>query len=414
MQMVILAGGRGERLKPITDTRPKPMTIVAGKTLIQRLLEAGSESGIKKFIVVAGYMGDLISKHVKDLASGLGVDVEIVRQKEERGSGDALATASSHIVDESIVVYGDLYIENRVIKAIVNSTSPLIVGINHREPWNYGLIVERSGVAVKIIEKPSPIDAKSGGLVNAGIYRLSPDMIRYLDKIQISPRGELELTDLVEILYNAGKGLKVVSIEEEEWIDVGRPWDILEANKRALSKIGGKAIHGEVEEGAIIKGPVFIARGTKVKGHTYIEGPAYIDEGAEIGPGAYIRPYTYIGKGSRIGFSVEVKASVVFEAAKISHLSYIGDSVICENVNFGAGTIIANLRFDEQPVKVWIKGERVSTGRVKLGAFIGGYVKTGINSSILPGVKIGAYSIIYPGVVVSKDVEYGSVVKSSI
>jgi bifunctional UDP-N-acetylglucosamine pyrophosphorylase/glucosamine-1-phosphate N-acetyltransferase len=88
--------------------------------------------------------------------------------------------------------------------------------------------------------------------------------------------------------------------------------------------------------------------------------------------------------------------------------------VVCENVNFGAGTIIANLRFDEQPVKVWIKGERVNTGRVKLGSFIGGYVKTGVNSSILPGVKIGAYSIIYPGVVVSKDVEYGGVVKSSI
>ena len=119
-------------------------------------------------------------------------------------------------------------------------------------------------------------------------------------------------------------------------------------------------------------------------------------------------------RGSRIGFSVEIKASVIFEKAKIPHLSYVGDSVVCEEINFGAGTLVANLRFDEQPVKVWVRGERISSGRVKLGAFIGGHVKTGINTSILPGVKIGAYSIIYPGVVVSKDVDYGSVVKASI
>jgi len=413
MQMVILAGGKGERLKPITDTRPKPMTIVAGKTLIQRMLEAGYQSGVKKFVVVTGYMGDLLSKHVKDLASSLGVDVEIARQKEERGSGDALATASSYITEDSIIVYGDLYVEDRVIKMVTSSTSPLIVGVNHSEPWNYGVIVERSGEAVKIVEKPSPSEIR-GGLINAGIYRLSPDLVRYLDKIQVSPRGEVELTDLVEILHNMGRGLRVIAIDEREWIDVGRPWDVLEANRRAIEKISSRAIYGEVEEGAIIKGPVYIARGARVKGHTYIEGPVYIDEGAEIGPGAYLRPYTYIGEGSRIGFSVEIKASVIFEGAKISHLSYVGDSVVCENVNFGAGTIIANLRFDEQPVKVWIKRERINTGRVKLGAFIGGYVKTGVNSSILPGVKIGAYSIIYPGVVVSKDVEYGGVVKSSI
>jgi bifunctional UDP-N-acetylglucosamine pyrophosphorylase/glucosamine-1-phosphate N-acetyltransferase len=83
-------------------------------------------------------------------------------------------------------------------------------------------------------------------------------------------------------------------------------------------------------------------------------------------------------------------------------------------VNFGAGTLVANLRFDEQPVKVTVKGVRVSSGRIKLGSFVGGYVKTGINVSILPGVKIGAYSIIYPGVVVGRDVEYGSLIKSSL
>ncbi len=78
-----------------------------------------------------------------------------------------------------------------------------------------------------------------------------------------------------------------------------------------------------------------------------------------------------------------------------------------EHVNFGAGTLIANLRFDEQPVKVNVKGKRESSGRKKLGAFVGGYAKTGINVTILPGVKIGAYAWIYPGAVVNRDVGMG-------
>jgi bifunctional UDP-N-acetylglucosamine pyrophosphorylase/glucosamine-1-phosphate N-acetyltransferase len=414
MQMIILAGGKGERLKPITDTRPKPMVIVAGKTIVQRLIEAGYESGIRRFIIVTGYMGDLLSRHVKEVAGSLGVDIEIARQKEERGSGDALATASSLVTEESIVVYGDLYVDYSVIKKVSEARVPLIAGVSHNEPWNYGVIVERSGEAVKILEKPSPSEVRERALINAGIYRLDPRAMGYLDRLQGSPRGEIELTDLVEILYNSGRPLKILPIDESMWLDIGRPWDVLEANRRAISMTSERKILGEVDDGVIIKGPVYIAKTARIKGHTYIEGPAYIDEEAEIGPGAYIRPYTYIGRGSRIGFSVEIKASVIFEKAKIPHLSYVGDSVVCEEINFGAGTLVANLRFDEQPVKVWVRGERISSGRVKLGAFIGGHVKTGINTSILPGVKIGAYSIIYPGVVVSKDVDYGSVVKASI
>lgn len=414
MQMVILAGGKGERLKPITDTRPKPMINVAGKTLIERLMEAGYRGGIRRFVVVTGYMADLLSKHVSEIAERLGVDVEIARQKEERGSGDALLAASNRVSEDSLVIYGDLLVDDSVIKKVIEAGAPLIVGIPHKEPWNYGVIVERTGEAVKIIEKPDPSEVREGALINAGIYRLEPDMLRYVDKIQESPRGEIELTDLVEILHREGRGLRVMSISSSEWMDIGRPWDVLDANRRVIEKIREKTILGDVEESVIIKGSVFIGRGARVRGHTYIEGPAYIDEGAEVGPNAYIRPFTYIGRNARVGFSVEVKASVIFEDTKIPHLSYIGDSVVCEKVNLGAGTIIANFRFDEQPVRVWIKGSRVSSGRVKLGAFIGGYVKTGVNSSILPGVKVGAYSIIYPGVVVSKDVEYGSVVKTSI
>jgi len=92
------------------------------------------------------------------------------------------------------------------------------------------------------------------------------------------------------------------------------------------------------------------------------------------------------------------------ENVHVAHLSYIGDSILCENVNFGAGTITANLRFDDKPVKMMIKDQLVSTGRRKLGAVVGGYVKTGINVSLMPGVKVGSYSWIAPGAVVYRDI----------
>lgn len=409
-----MAGGRGERLKPITDTRPKPLVNIAGKTLVQRIMEAGAGLGIKSYVVVTGYLGDLVERHARRVAEGLGVEVDFVRQSPERGSGDALLRAAHAVRGESIVVYGDLLVDGEAIRRVAEASGAAIAGVPHPEPWMYGVILGSSGEAVRIVEKPSPSEVPGDALVNAGIYKLDPDMISLAEKIQESPRGEVELTDLVGILSERGVRPKIVRIEPSSWMDIGRPWDVLEATKRVLESMEGQVVRGRVEEGAKLLGPVYVGDKAEVRSGTRVEGPAYIDEGAEIGPNAYIRPNTYVGRGARIGFSVEIKASVIYEGARIPHLSYVGDSVVCENTNLGAGTIVANFRFDEQPVKVTVKGERVSSGRTKLGAFIGGHVKTGVNSSILPGVRVGAFSIIYPGVVVARDVEYGSVVKRSM
>ena len=182
-------------------------------------------------------------------------------------------------------------------------------------------------------------------------------------------------------------------------------------NKLELTKRNARIIRGEVDPCTTIKGPVIVEEGATIRGCTYIIGPAYIGPNADIGPNAYIRPYSVILEGARIGFSVEVKESVVMEHAHAAHLAYIGDSVVGEHVNLGAGTVLANLRFDNKTVKVTVESKRIDSGRRKLGALIGGYVKTGINVSIMPGVKIGSYAIIYPGITVYKDVPPHTVVK---
>jgi NDP-sugar pyrophosphorylase family protein len=154
---------------------------------------------------------------------------------------------------------------------------------------------------------------------------------------------------------------------------------------------------GEVEPGVTIKGPVSIGRGTVVKTGSYIEGPVIIGENCRIGPNCYIRGCTTIGNECHIGAAVELKNTIVMNRTAVPHLNYIGDSVIGEGCNFGAGTKVANLRLDKK--NIFING--IDTRRRKLGAVIGDNVQTGINTSINVGTIIGSNTGIGPGAVVT-------------
>ncbi|MFH1450594.1 MAG: DapH/DapD/GlmU-related protein, partial [archaeon] len=147
---------------------------------------------------------------------------------------------------------------------------------------------------------------------------------------------------------------------------------------------------------------------TLIKSGVYIEGPVMIGKNCTIGPNAFLRPYACIGNNCKVGQSVEIKNSVIMEETYVPHLSYVGDSVIGRNVNFGAGAITANLRHDNDNVKVTVKGEKVDSGLRKLGALVGDNVKFGSNVVINPGKKIGANARVWPGVVINQDIEKDS------
>jgi NDP-sugar pyrophosphorylase family protein len=154
-----------------------------------------------------------------------------------------------------------------------------------------------------------------------------------------------------------------------------------------------------------VKGEVYIGSRSLVRSGTYIEGPVYIGEDCEIGPNAYLRPNTYIGDRCRIGNACEIKSSIIMNGTKISHLSYVGDSVIGENVNFGAATIAANLRLDHKEISFRENGLVIQTGLRKLGVLCGDNVNVGTNTNLEPGVRIGANAMIGPNVTVSEDIE---------
>jgi len=400
MKAIILAAGAGERLEPITHTRPKAFIPILSKPLIQYQIEFLKKCGINDItIVISNKYKEYFEKNLS------GVSFSIQRE-DKKGTGAALSSIKTN--DDILVIYGDIFIpDHNIICNLISQKDNAILGVKVNNPRDYGVLIsDNEGNLTKIIEKP---EIPPSNLINGGIYKFSQDIFTFLDKISLSERGELELTDAVTLMASEKK-VKVISYDGF-WYDIGKPWNIIDINKWALDNIEFSKNLGNVEENVKIKGKVIIEEGAELKSGTYIEGPVYIGKGSEIGPNSYIRPYTVLSEKVKIGASVEVKESVIMETSKIPHLSYVGDSVIAEDVNFGAGTLIANLRFDEREVKVNVKGKRVDSGRKKLGAFIGGHVRTGINVTILPGIKIGAYAKIYPGAVVNRDVGYGEFFK---
>jgi UDP-N-acetylglucosamine diphosphorylase / glucose-1-phosphate thymidylyltransferase / UDP-N-acetylgalactosamine diphosphorylase / glucosamine-1-phosphate N-acetyltransferase / galactosamine-1-phosphate N-acetyltransferase len=182
-------------------------------------------------------------------------------------------------------------------------------------------------------------------------------------------------------------------------------WDLLTVNEELIDSIKEDVIKGTVRERVTIDGNVIIGEGTVLLPGVYIEGNAVIGKNCKIGPNCYIRGKTHIGDNCHVGQAVEIKNSILMNKASVGHLSYVGDSIIGENTNFGAGTTTANLRHDGSNHHSKIGGKQIDTGRRKLGVIVGDNVHTGINTSIYPGRKLWPSISTLPGEVVKKDIQ---------
>ncbi len=181
------------------------------------------------------------------------------------------------------------------------------------------------------------------------------------------------------------------------------PWDLLRANELYVSSLTENLIHGEVYASAVIEGILHLGTGTRILPGVFIEGNVVIGANCKIGPNCYIRGNTSIGDGCHIGQSVEIKNSLILSRTNVGHLSYVGDSVLGENVNLGAGTMTSNLRHDGKNHQSMAAGKLVDTGRRKFGTIIGDGVHTGINTSIYPGRKLWPHTSTRPAEVVQQD-----------
>ncbi|MBD3229944.1 MAG: NTP transferase domain-containing protein [Candidatus Lokiarchaeota archaeon] len=405
MKAIILVAGEGKRLRPLTYTRPKHLLPIAGKPLLEHTIQGLKENGINEFILVIGYEKEFIKQYFKDGAK-LGVKIEYILQDTPLGTAHAAGMAENHIENDFILIYGDILVSKSTFKGLLEkyreSNSNAIISLKKvNDPEKYGIINLEGGVAKRIIEKPK--DKTIGNLANAGIYILKPSIFEAIKNTKKSKRGEFELTDSLQMLIDQGEKIYGFSLPSW-WLDVGRPWDLLKANKLLMDKETEYNSKGEVEEGVHIRGNVKIGKNTIIRSGSYLKGPVIIGDNCQIGPNCYIRDYTTIGNNIRIGNACEIKGSIIMDNTNVSHLSYVGDSIIGENCNLGAGTITANLRFDKKHIKMRVKKRIVNTGRKKLGMILGDNVQTGIGTTLLPGIKVGNNSVIGPNINIWNDI----------
>jgi bifunctional UDP-N-acetylglucosamine pyrophosphorylase/glucosamine-1-phosphate N-acetyltransferase len=378
MECVVLAAGEGKRMRPLTAKRPKVMLPLANRPMMEHLVLAARDTGIKNFIFVVGYGEREIRKHFGN-GSRFGISVTYAPQRHQYGTADAVRSVRDLVTGPFLLLNGDMILKSADIADFCKCRTPCMGISTTDHPSDYGVVLVEGDRVISLEEKSKQ---PKSNLINAGAYLFPTDIFDRMDKVRPSARGELELTDALSGLIEERK---LGAYRLPYWMDVGYPWDMLDANATLLEPIPS-ANAGTIEEGVTIHGSVIIGEDSIIRTGTYIEGPCIIGKNCRLGPHAYIRGSTSIGDGCHIGHCTEIKNSIIMSGTKIPHFNYIGDSVIGTDCNFGAGTKGANLRHDHANIRVCGKDTR----KKKFGAVIGDNVRFGINCSINVGALIGS------------------------
>ncbi|MFC2033620.1 bifunctional sugar-1-phosphate nucleotidylyltransferase/acetyltransferase, partial [Chloroflexota bacterium] len=370
----------------LTYSRPKVMLPIANKPILEHLLIEAKQAGIKEFIFIVGYCDEQVREYFGS-GKAWGISISYCNQRKQMGTADALRNIEGLIDGKFLVMNGDIIVGREEIKRLASKDNTTMSIVKVENIRDLGAVEICEGRVVNIYEK---MENPPSRMANAGLYLFPSEIFKNIAETPKSPRGEYEITD--SLLLMMDKGQDVYYKEIESWFDLSYPWNLLKANESLLDAVEPQVL-GEVEENVVMKGNVHIGKNTLVRAGSYIEGPVIIGEDCDIGPGCHIRPGTSIADNCHIGHAVGVKNSIVMRGSKLPHHNYIGDSIIGEDCNFGAGTKVANLRLDKKNIKVG----GIETGRRKLGAIIGDRVETGINASINVGTMIGNNTRIGPG-----------------
>ena len=386
MQAVILAAGEGERMHPLTNTRPKVMLPLANKPILEHIITGIRDAGIEEIILVVGYRQQIVRDYFGS-GDAWGVRIEYTVQDEQLGTGHALWIAKDLLKGRFLVANGDTIPGHNDWARIAALKKEAMALFEVEDTKGLGTVEVDGNRVTRINEK---LDNPPTKLANAGIYLLNTEIFELLSKTPKSPRGEYEIVDVIQSRVDSGHVVACITLGS--WLHMSYSWDLLEANEVLMAQTEHKNL-GTVEEGAVLKPPVSIGKNTIIRANSYIVGPVTIGENCDIGPNNFLRPSTCIGNNCHIGASVEVKNCIIMNNSKVPHLTYVGDSVIGEGCNLGAGTKVANLRLDKRNITV----NGIDTGRRKLGVIMGDGVQTGINSSINIGCVLGNGTIVAPG-----------------
>jgi glucose-1-phosphate thymidylyltransferase len=335
---LILSGGKGTRLRPITHTSAKQLVPVANKPVLFYGIEAMAAAGIRDVgIVIAPETGDEIRAAVGD-GDRFGVSVTYIEQDEPLGLAHAALTAEPFLGDSAFVMYlGDNLLQGGIEELVAafreHEPDALILLTPVADPENYGVAELRDGAVVRLVEKP-PEPRTDLALV--GVYMFTPAIHDAARAISPSARGELEITDAIQHLLDSGLRVEP-HVVEGWWKDTGRLEDMLEANRLILDNVEPR-MDGELVDSRV-DGRVVVEAGARLE-RSNVRGPAMIGADTRL-VDAYVGPYTSIGEGCTIE-NAEVEHSILLAGCSVHNLAGRMESSLL-------GRNVAIARDDRQP-----------------------------------------------------------------
>jgi len=381
MKAVVLAAGEGRRLRPLTETRPKPMLPVVNAPILEQVIDALVDAGIDEIVLVVGYKRRRIQSHFGDGAR-VGAEITYAVQEPRLGTGDALLQAEQHIGGPCLALNGNQFVEPSLFERLaerVTDAGTTSIGVTRvDDPTRYGVVTLDNDTIGSFVEKP-PSHAIESKLVNTGVYAFTPDVFAALRELGPGSEvpGELQLTDVIQHFLD--RPIRAVRYDGL-WLELTRPWDILTDTAELLQRRGSQVAEtAHVDAAASVRDPV--ALGTDVN----------------LQPGARVLPSTALGTNVMIGPNAVVQNSVVLPDATI------GPGCIVRNAVVGAGTTLrSNVTVEDGESDIVVDGTLYPD--VRFGGLIGDRSVVGANVTIRPGTIIGN----------NVKVESGSVVDSSV
>jgi glucose-1-phosphate thymidylyltransferase len=331
---LILSGGKGTRLRPITHTSAKQLVPVANRPVLFYAIEAMAAAGIKEVgIIIAPETGDEIREVTGD-GERFGLQITYIVQDAPAGLAHAVLTAEPFLGDSPFVMYlGDNLLQGGIEDLVqaFNDQRPdaLILLTEVPDPENYGVAELNDGAVVRLVEKPRE---PRTNLALVGVYMFTPSVHAAARAISPSARGELEITDAIQHLVDSGQRVDP-HIVRGWWKDTGRLEDMLAANRLVLDTISTQ-VEGELVDSQI-DGRVIVETGARLE-RSSVRGPAIIGAGARISD-AYIGPYTAVGENCVIA-GAEVEHSILLSGAEVRDLDgRMESSLLGRNVKIGRG-----------------------------------------------------------------------------
>jgi glucose-1-phosphate thymidylyltransferase len=328
MKGLILSGGHGTRLRPITYSQQKQLIPIANKPILFYAIEDVIEAGATEIGIVVGPNKEQVIETVK--SEDWTAEIEFIYQSEPKGLAHTILVAEDFLDDEFVMYLGDNILREGIVdhtkKFKENNHDASIMLTEVDNPDQFGIAeLNADGTLKRLVEKPK---APPSNLALVGIYFFKPVIIEACKNINPSWRNELEITDAIQWLIDSGYGVGWTKVEGW-WKDTGKPEDILEANRLILDDLTSRINEKVMGE---IRGRVAIYKGTKINENSVIKGPALIGRDCVI-KDSYIGPYTSIGNKCEI-INSEVEDSVVMDGAKLLYAENVVDSII------GRGAVI--------------------------------------------------------------------------